>query len=73
MLFNIWLNTYLQIITLIFYRDDNEKRTNTMKVTTALTGGEVVDFEMGVLTREGGGGSGKRRDCPLGHHLVRAG
>ena len=38
-----------------------------------LTRGEDVDFEMGVLTREGGGGgSGKRRDCPLGH-LVRAG
>ena len=38
-----------------------------MKVATTLTGGEDVDFEMRVLTRGGGGGSGKRRDCPLGH------
>ena len=30
-----------------------------MKVATTLTGGEDVDFEMGVLTRGGGGGSGK--------------
>ena len=41
-------------------------------MTTTLTGDWGIDFEMGVLTRGGGGGSGKRRDCPLGHQLVRA-